>query len=166
MIVSLSSRFQMTRNTYQPKTSRELLLDLGVGQYNATMLVETLMMAPQTTEAAASPTMLLVGHIQDAMNAMGSAITVTGYLDQATAQALAQIAGRDFLRRSWFDVVKDVVAAKKAGIKLKKKTARPNAKPAVGLFDSLPDVPGGLFTYAAGGFLLWKLLSKKKRASP
>ena len=37
-------RFRMIRNMYQPKTSRDLLLDLGVTSYNATMLVETLMM--------------------------------------------------------------------------------------------------------------------------
>lgn len=160
---ALSSRFQMVRNTYQPKTSRDLLLDLGVGQYNATMLVETLMMAPATTEASASPTMLLVGAIQDAMNTMGSELVVTGYLDQPTAQALTQIAGAGFMNRSWFDVVKDVVAARKAGVKLAKKRARPNAKPeAVGLFDSLPDVPGGLITYAAGGYILWRLLNKKR----
>lgn len=157
---ALSSRFQMVRNTYQPKTSRQLLLDLGVGQYNATMLVETLMMAPQTTEAAAAPTMLLVGHIQDALNSMGSSIVVTGYLDPPSAQALEQIAGKDFLRRSWFDVVKDVVAAKKAGVVLKKRTAKANPK-AVGFFDALPEVPGGLVTYAAGGFLLWRLFRKK-----
>jgi hypothetical protein len=158
------SRFAMIRTMYQPKTSRELLLDLGVGQYNATMLIETLMMAPATTEAAAAPTMLLVGHIQEALNAMGSELVVTGYIDKPTAQALAQIAGPMFLSRSWFDVVKDVVAARRAGIQLKKKMPRPAAKPAMGLFD-LPDVPGGIVTYAAGGLLLWHLL-KKKRTSP
>ncbi len=154
------SRFAMIRATYQPKTSRDLLLDLGVGQYNATLMVETLMMAPATTEAAAAPTMMLVGHVQEAMNDMGAELVRTGYLDQPTAQALAQVAGARFLERSWYDVIKDVVVARKAGIRLQKRVPKPNKK-AVGFFDSLPDVPGGVITYAAGGLLLWHLLTKK-----
>ncbi len=159
----MSARFSMMRNMYQPKTSRDLLRDLGVGEYNATMMIETLMMAPATTEAAAAPTMMLVGHIQTALNTMGADLRVTGYIDEPTAQALSQVAGKSFLHRSWFDVVKDVVVGLKAGTRLHKKTARPNTRPAMGAFD-LPDVPGGVITYVAGGVLLYHLLKKRKRA--
>ncbi len=162
----MSARFNMLRSTYQPRTSRDLLRDLGVGDYNATMMIETLMMAPATTEAAASPTMLLVGHIQEVLNDLGANLVVNGYIDDATAKALTKVSGKKFLYRSWFDVVKDVVVAKRAGVRLVKVVPRPNPKPAaVGAFD-LPDVPGGMLTYAAGGLLLWHLLKKKKRTSP
>lgn len=159
------SSFAMIRNMYQPKTSRDLLIDLGVGQYNATMLVETMMMAPATTEAAAAPTMLLVGHIQEKLNEMGAGLVPNGYLDPPTVSALAQLGGRNVLQKSWFEVGKDVMAARQAGLRLKQRRARPNPKTATGTFD-LPDVPGGLFTYAAGGLLLWHFLSKKKRTAP
>lgn len=162
----MTARFDMTRNMYQPRTSRDLLRDLGVGDYNATMLIETLMMSPATTEANASPTMLLVGHVQERLNDMGASLVVNGYIDQSTADALSKVAGKGFLYRSWFDVIKDVVVAIRAGTRLYKNVPRPNPKPvAVGAFD-LPYVPGGTLTYVAGGLLLWHLLKKKKRTSP
>jgi hypothetical protein len=151
---------------YQPKTARDLLIDLGVGQYNATMLIETLFMAPATTEAASAPVMLLIGHLQEALNSMGCNLVVTGTINEPTAQALAAVAGPGFLDLSWFKVVRDVVAARKSGHQIKRWVPRPNTAAPVGAFD-LPDVPGGMLTYAAGGLLLWHLLSKKtKRTSP
>ena len=158
-------RFAMIRNMYQPKTSRDLLLDLGVTSYNATMLIETLMMAPATTEAAAAPTMLLVGHIQEVLNELGADLVPNGYIDAPTAMALATISGKGFLHRSWFDVVKDVVVAKRCGcVKIHPPRARaPNPQTPQGALDFLPDVPGGLLTYAAGGLVLWHFLSKKSK---
>ena len=154
------SSFQMMRAMYQPKTSRDLLIDLGVGQYNATMLVETLMMAPATTEAAAAPTMLLVGHIQENLNAMGANLEPNGYIDPPTAAMLARLSGPSVLQKSWFEVARDVVAARRAGVHLAPRRARAPAK-AVGAFD-LPDVPGGMFTYAAAGFAAWYFLIRNK----
>lgn len=160
------SSVAMMRAMYQPKTSRDLLIDLGVGQYNATMLVETLMMAPATTEAAAAPTMMLVGHIQENLNAMGAGLVPNGYIDPPTADALAAISGRNVLQKSWFEVAKDVVAARRAGATIRRRRHRVAPASSVGFLD-LPDVPGGIVTYAAGGLLLWHLLSKKKkRTSP
>jgi hypothetical protein len=150
---------------YQPKTARDLLRDLGVGDFNATMLIETMFMAPATTEAAAAPTMLLVGQIQENLNTIGTRLRVTGYIDEPTAKALVIVSGPDFLHRSWFDVARDVVAFRMSGKRLTKNAPRPNTAPpsGVGVLD-LPDVPGGILTYAAGGLVLWHLFKKKKRS--
>lgn len=151
---------------YQPRNSRDLLADLGVGRFNTTMMIEPLMMAPSTTAVESAPIMLLVQHIQQNLNAMGASppIPVHGVLDEQTSYYLAQVAGADFLHLSWYEVVRRVVAAKRRGVRLSEtKKVRIAAKPqGIGAFD-LPDVPGGAITYAVGTYLLYRALFKKKR---
>lgn len=152
---------------YQPRNSRDLLTDLGVGRFNATMMIEPLMMAPSTTAVESAPIMLLVQHIQQNLNAMGASppIPTLGILDEQTAYYLAQVAGSDFLHLSWFEVCRRVIAARRRGVRLSDTSTkvRITAKPqGIGSFD-LPDVPGGAITYAVGTYLLYRALIKKKR---
>lgn len=150
--------------TYQPKTARDLLLDLGVGGFNATMLIETLMMTPATTEAASAPVMMLVQHLQRIVKAMGAPIpALSGIIDDPTNAALERVVGPNWLFRTWFDVCREVVAAQRAGKTLAVLRAAA-AKPVdsgIGFLD-LPDVPGGLLTYAAGAYVLYRVLKKKR----
>lgn len=156
-------------SVYQPKTARDLLTDLGVGRFNSTMMIESMFMTPATTEVASPQIMLLVGQIQKMLNVMGAKPTliITGTINDPTAYYLAQVVGPDFLHLSWFDVVKGVVAAWKAGKKLS--TGRPveiqQKDQGIAGLPSLPDVPGGMLTYAAGGLLLWHLWKTKKARS-
>lgn len=151
---------------YQPKTVRDLLLDMGVRHFNATMMVETVFMTPATTEASSAPVMLLVGHIQDALNQMGASppLVRTGMIDPATAFYLVQIAGPDFLYKSWFDTLNLVVQARAAKRRLtaqgKDQLPLP-PKSQLGFLD-LPDVPGGALTYAVGAYLIYRALKKKR----
>lgn len=149
---------------YQPKIARDLLTDLGVGRFNTTMMIETMFMAPATTEAASPPVMLLVGHIQDALNAMGAnpQLVRNGLIDDPTAFYLTQIAGPGFLHISWYLVVKAVVEAKRANRRLmaQGRTQVPVVSKSMGLFD-LPDVPGGVVTYAVGAYLIYRALKKR-----
>lgn len=151
---------------YQPRNSRELLTDLGVGRFNATMMIEPLMMSPSTTAVESAPIMLMVQHLQQNLNQMGASppIPTSGVLDEQTAYYLAQVAGADFLHLSWFEVCRRVVGAKRRGVRLSDtKKVRIKAKPqGIGSFD-LPDVPGGAITYAVGTYLLYRALIKKKR---
>lgn len=150
---------------YQPRNSRQLLTDLGVGGFNATMLIETLMMAPATTEAGSAPVMVLVQHLQQALQQMGAPVAAQGVIDAPTDLALKQIAGEKWLFRTWFDVVRLVVAARRKGFVVTGVVNAPPAPPrtnALGVLD-LPDVPGGLVTYAAGGYLLYRLLTKRRK---
>lgn len=157
---------------YQPNDTRQLLTDMGVGHFNATMLIETLSMTPATTESASAPVMLLVGHLQDILNGMGAKVQRSGYIDQRTSAAMTALAGKDWIHRSWQDVCKKVVAAQKSNYHLSENLARAlpqSGKAMGGILDApfgLPDVPGGLVTYLVGGAILWHALKKKKRASP
>jgi hypothetical protein len=153
--------------TYQPKIARDMLTSLGVGRFNATMLIETLFMAPATTEASSPPVMLLVGHIQDVINDLGASprLVRTGLIDPPTAYYLVQIAGSDFLHMSWYEVVREVVKAKAAKRQLmaqnKTQLPLPPKDTGLGLF-GLPDVPGGVVTYGVGAYLIYRALKKRR----
>lgn len=153
---------------YQPKTSRDLLTDLGVGRFNATMLIETLMMAPATTEAGSAPVMVLVQHIQAVLQQLApkAGISATGVIDRPTDIVMRQICGDDWLYRTWFDVTRMVVSAKQKGTRINVETlqsAAPAEPQLAGLgFLDLPDVPGGLVTYGVVGFLLYRAFKKKR----
>lgn len=150
---------------YQPGNARQLLTDLGVGNFNATLMIETLMMAPATTEAGSSPVMLLVQHIQQVLQQMGAPVAAQGIIDAPTDLALKQIAGDKWLYRTWFDVVRLVVAAKKKGMRVVGIANAPPAPPrtnALGFID-LPDVPGGMVTYGVGVYLIYRLLKNRRK---
>lgn len=147
---------------YQPHNSRQLLLDLGVTPFNATMMVQTVMMAPAITEAASAPVMMLVQHIQMVLRRLGApGVNPTGIVDHATDQAMSRIVGTNWLHRTWFDVIRMLVDFKRSGRKL-----TPQAVPdtSMGLFDlnlGLPDVPGGIVTYGVGAYFLYRFLKKR-----
>ena len=154
-------------SVYQPKTARDLLTDLGVGRFNATMMIESMFMAPATTEVASPQIMLLVGQLQKMINTMGAKprLTITGTIDPSTAYYLAQIAGPNFLHVSWYEVVQAVVAAWKAGRKVSNGTGVVITQKPQGIAGlDLPDVPGGMFTYAAGGLFLLHLWNQKRKS--
>lgn len=153
---------------YQPKNSRDLLTALGVGSFNATMLIETLMMTPAATEAGSAPVMLLVQHIQLVLQQLAptSGVSAQGVIDAPTDLVLRRIAGEKWLFRTWFDVARMVVAAQRKGMRVDvpRVAAAPPRTDAIGLFDlGLPDVPGGIVTYGVGAYLLYRALKKRRK---
>lgn len=146
---------------------RELLLGLGIGQFNATMMIQYLMIAPATTDPKSPQIVLLVQHIQKALYALGySSVPNSGRLDMPTAAALESVVGPNWERQPWSVTVSAVVTAMR--------TPRSAVAPTIsdgddgvpvsvgGPLDFLPDVPGGLVTYAIGGFLLYHFLKKRR----
>lgn len=150
---------------------RELLTRIGIGQFNATMVIQSMFMAPATTDPKSSSIIILVQHLQKEIVKMGWPIRVTGYLDTPTANALAEIVGPGWESRSWGDNVSAVVNARARGkmiageIAAAKTTALPEPKAAVGFWDPpvLPIVPGGIVTYAVAGLVAYHLLGKKRK---
>lgn len=158
------------------KNVRELLLAIGMGGFNATMAIPTMMIAPATTDPKSVQVILIVQHLQKALYGLGATdVALGGRLDVATANALEQVVGPDWERRPWQANVSAVVNAMESGARI-----TPSTQPSVmmapiavgaatmavdGPLDFLPDVPGGLFTYAVGAYLLYRHLTKKGRAS-
>ncbi len=143
--------------------NRYLLTELGIGHFNATMILQYMPIAPATTDPKSAPVMLLVQGIQMRLQQLGAAVRQTGYLDQATAMVLDRLIGPGWEQRPWGQVVTAVLAALKA-----RPSSVPPAtigtEPTVSLagFD-LPAVPGGLMTYAAAGAAAYYFFTKRRR---
>lgn len=151
------------------KNTRELLTAIGIGHFNATMIVPYMFISPVTTDPKSSQTILIVQHLQKILFELGATdVPQSGRLDEPTALALAQVSGPDWARMSWAANISSVVSAKESGVTISPSTmmAAPDDGVPVavsGALDFLPDVPGGLLTYALGGYLLYRHFKGARR---
>lgn len=145
------------------KNVREMLDRLGVGQFNATMIIPYMMIAPATTDPKSSQIYLLVQHIQRALYAMGyDHVAESGELDDATSAALRSVAGPDWEIMPWSASVGAVVDAQMHGLRAPPPPML--AEPVVALagpLDFLPDVPGGVLTYAVAAYFAYRYFTRK-----
>lgn len=146
------------------RTARDLLKGIGIGDFNATMVIQYVFVAPATTDPRSAPIILMVRHLQQALNNMGARVPISGYLDTPTAQALYQIVGPNWERLSWADNIAAVIDSKSVGISAAPPiplTPASTPPAAVGTFDFLPDIPGGFLTYLIGGAVAYHYLTKR-----
>lgn len=150
------------------RTNRDLLKAIGVGDFNATMVIQDMFTAPATTDPRSAPIVIMVQHIQRTLNDMGAGVPVSGYLDQPTAAALRRVVGPNWERISWSQNIAAIVDSKRVGISAAHGRQPPGREIAVGDVPSLgflPDVPGGMLTYILGGVLAWHYFKKGKGKS-
>ncbi len=148
------------------RTMRTMLRRLGIGNFNITGCIPFLFIAPATTDPKSPPVMMMAKHLQRVLNELGARVPVTGYLNQPTARALAQVLGPDWMSMSWADNIRAVLRARdlrRSLAPVPEDALEPPPAESVGFFD-LPDVPGGVVTYAIAGYLLYRHLSKGRRA--
>lgn len=147
-------------------SARSILLRLGVSDLNATQIIPYMFTSPMTTDPKSPMIMLLVKHMQKVLNQMGANLIVTSYLDRPTSSALDGLfGGTQWSSWAWTDVISGIVKAKQSGVRLNE-TAPITKYPIAATGDmpfGLPDVPGGVLTYAAAGFGLWYLMKKKRK---
>jgi len=153
------------------KSSRELLLAIGVGQFNATQIIPYMMVAPATTDPKSTQTILLVQHLQQLLFDLGATdVANTGYLDPPTARALRQLVGPNWERATWATNIQAVLSARARGQHLGPELRAPIDAPmpmpvAVGgPLDFLPDVPGGIVTYGVVAYLIYRHFTKARNA--
>lgn len=148
-------------------TSRELLLGIGMGQWNITGTIPYMMIAPATTDPKSPQVMEIVRHLQQVLFGMGATdVANTGYLDPSTARALRQLVGPNWERMTWGANISGVLAARRRGQRLSAASlvVPDDSVPVAvgGPLDFLPDVPGGLITYGVIGYLLFRHFTKKR----
>lgn len=152
---------------------RALLLEIGVGDFNATMAIPYMFVAPRTTDPAAVQLLVVVRQLQKELLNMGvTDVVPTGVLDQVTGKALEQVCGPEWLAMPYYEIVRCVVKAKQAGHTFIQASAYtgPGPEATEGWTDVfniqppiLPAVPGGIFTYGLAGWFLWKHFKKPRR---
>lgn len=145
---------------------RAILLDLGVGDFNATMAIPYMLLAPRATDPSMVQMLVVVRKIQEALMGMGAVqVQNTGVLDAPTAKALDQICGPEWLSAPYYETIQTVLAAERAGHQFMPDPVIDDGPSATGdyVLGFLPDVPGGIVTYGVGAALLYWMLKKKKK---
>jgi len=147
------------------KNARELLVQIGIGHFNATMVMPYMFIAPATTDPKSAQTILMVQAIQRALWQLGAHdVAESGRLDEPTARALAQVVGPNWERTTWAGNISAVLTARENGLSLAAPELPSGMPVAVGgPLDFLPDVPGGLVTYAVGAYFLYRHFTRKAR---
>jgi hypothetical protein len=148
------------------KSLRDLLTALGVGDFNATMIIPYMMISPATCDPKSAQIILLVQHVQRALYGLGAtSVANTGYLDAQTAAALQDLVGPGWEGMPWATNVQAIIGAQETGMRFHKGKA-PSAVPVAvgGPLDFLPDVPGGIVTYGVAAYLLYRHFSKRRHA--
>jgi hypothetical protein len=144
---------------------RHQLLELGVGDFNATMAIPYMLIAPRTSDPAMVQILVVVKKMQEVLRGMGARIETSGVLDEPTARVVQQICGPEWLSMPYYEIVRCVLNAKKSGHKFIDNPTVGGSPQATGdVFGFLPEIPGGAITYVAGAGLLYLWLKKRKRA--
>lgn len=137
--------------------ARAMLLALGVGHYNATIMIQYMFLAPSATDPAMPSIMLMTKHLQAGLRAAGARVPLDGTIGDETAAALVRLVGPEWNHVTWYGLFEAVTYAKRERT-LAKKTADLSLD-GVGF---LPDVPGGMFTWAAAAVAAYYFLVHKK----
>jgi hypothetical protein len=152
------------------RNTRQLLRQLGVGSFNATMCIPYMWIAPSTTDPRSSQIILIVSHLQQKLVQLGFTVEPTGYIDTKTRQVLDKIVGPRWITSPWAETVAAVLAVPTEAVTVPDITVVPEGPQeslpdaVSGYFDFLPDVPGGLLLYGVGAFFLYRYLWKRKGA--
>ena len=137
--------------------ARSLLLAMGMGNYNATIAIQYMFLAPSATDPAMPSIILMTKHLQAGLRAAGADVPLSGQIDEATAKALIKLVGPDWNHVTWFGLFQAVLQAKRLRT-LKKRSDEMS----LGFID-LPDVPGGNLAWmAAGALAAWYFIFRKK----
>ncbi|HMG58031.1 MAG TPA: hypothetical protein VK601_31235 [Kofleriaceae bacterium] len=145
---------------------RELLTGIGMGNFNATMAIPYMMISPSTTDPKSAQIILMVQHIQRSLFQLGyHDVPDSGELDLATANALLSVVGPNWNVQPWSASITAIIAARKHGHRAPRAGIVNDGVPMAvgGPLDFLPDVPGGIFTYGIGAYLLYRHFTKKGR---
>ena len=136
----------------QTENARAILNALGVGNFNATMIIPYLFMAPAQTDPDMAQVQLLVSFIQRRLNTLGARIPVSGFLDVATITQLQRYTGPGWAKLSWYEIAKLLLAASQPFA-----TAPPPSRGRAHALGFLPDLP--LLPSIPGGTLSWLVLA-------
>lgn len=137
--------------------ARQLLLGLGVGNYNATIMIQYMFLAPSATDPAMPSIILMTKHLQLGLRAAGADLAVTGQIDDPTAEALIKLVGPDWNHVTWYALFRAVTEAKKS------QTLRERSKHMdLGIIPDLPAVPGGILAWTAAAAAVWYFFFRKK----
>lgn len=139
-------------HTTENANVRDVLLRMGIGDFNATMCIPIMFMGPAQTDPDLTPVKLVTKAMQRIMQSMGAQIGAWGRIDQQTADNLSALAGPHWSENPWFELCTRLLDAQKSGLRFHPvlSSDNPVELSGMGLLPELADVPGGLVTVALG----------------
>lgn len=138
--------------------ARRLLLGLGMGNFNATIAIQYMFLAPSTTDPAMASVILMTKHLQLGLRAAGANVAVTGQVDEPTAKALAKLAGPEWNHVTWYSLFRAVTEAKRL-----RSLEEHGSSVDLGFVPDLPAIPGGMVTIAALAAAWYFLIHKRRK---
>lgn len=142
---------------------RHQLLELGIGDFNATLIIPTMFYGPAQSDPGLTPVKVLVRALQRMMREMGATWVVSsGELDAGSATCLKAIAGPMWAEMPWYELSQKLIDARKAGKRFEPMGA---ARGVVlsGFQDGVVTSIGSVVGAAIGGIIVYHILSKKKK---
>ena len=138
--------------------ARRILLGLGVGNYNATIMIQYMFLAPAATDPAMPSIILMTKHLQLGLRAAGANLGVTGQIDDATAKLLIKLVGPEWNHVTWYAIFRAVTEAKK-----RKSLSEQTSDLDLGFVPDMPEVPGGILAWTAAAAAVWYFFFRKGR---
>ncbi len=104
-------------------TARAQLLRLGIGDFNATMIVPTMFYGPAQSDPGLTQVKVLLRGMQKAMREMGATwVQASGDFDENTATCLKAVGGPMWTEMPWYELTAKLLAAKDAGKRFERPT--------------------------------------------
>lgn len=144
----------------QTADARQILLAMGMGQFNATMVIPYLFIAPATTDADMAQVMMLVELIQRRLNSLGAELEVSGRIDAATSAALSSACGPNWPKMSWYEICRILIARTDTTVAIPGGSR--GRSQAMSGFLGLPEIPNELVLLGAG-LVAWHFYKKRKK---
>lgn len=103
----------MPTSLYRAQTGdlRTILRSLGMGDFNITACIPTMLISVGTTDPDAGAVQLIVSMIQRRLNSLGHDVPVSGRLDPASLSALKRYTGPYWAQMTWSEVCQALIAA-------------------------------------------------------
>lgn len=100
----------------ETNNARELALQMGIGQFQADMVIPMMWMTPSTTDPDMPAVRVMVEAIQQQMTAMGAPrFTAPGELDAPTVTWLRQITGPTWVNMTWARIFGAILNVRASG---------------------------------------------------
>lgn len=91
---------------------RDMLMQLGLYETSATLVIPYVNFLPRTSDAAAQGIMVIVGALQRRLHGLGFPLRTDGYMGTRTTAALEVVSGPNWRDKTWLQLMGDVLAAK------------------------------------------------------
>ena len=113
----------MRNASIHPPDLRALFQSFGMGEYHASMAIQSAFFIPRTTDPDAQVTIALVKGVQTGLNDIGANVPVNGILGIRTMDYLRVVSGPLWHGKAWMQIFGDIDAARQQGLEFHKSTS-------------------------------------------